>query len=308
MCIILVLGDPSIETTATHLPSGSPSNEVIQVSTPSFEFIVEIPRNKSLPDAPFKSKAGARRTAWVALRDIGPKVMGIDPESGAFAMECLDGHTLTVDVLKSRLPAVVRLLRKIHMAEPAKWMWRYDPMAAVATQLEAVRKSNTMDLNDMVLIDKIVCDTAETVNGHPWVLCHNDFHSQNVFLQPARTRCCSGEKLIAIEFEECDLGDPMWDHAYLVVNLEMERDPEQLEILYDINLEERSRLRAYLPLPLARCATWTIMENLGLSINGKVLMERLGQLTGYLSRPKSTDTVGGPTNVPGWAPYHQPLE
>ncbi len=222
VCTILVLGDPCTETFASYLSCGRSANDVIQVSAQIFKFIVKVPRDISVANAAFNCKAEAMRTAWAALRDIGPRVLCIDPESGGFAMEKLEGHTLTVGMIKSRLPQIVRLLRKIHAAEPAKLMWKYDPMAAVTNQLHAVKAAKAMKPQEIKLIEDIISNTARTVKDHPWVLCHNDFHSHNIFLQPAKTGCCS-EKLMAIDFEECDLGDPMCDLAYLIVNLGMER-------------------------------------------------------------------------------------
>ena len=66
----------------------------------------------------------------------------------------------------------------------------------------------------------------------------------------------SGEKLLAIDFEDCDLGDPMWDLAYLTVNLGMEATPLALADLYGAEVDERRRLQAYIPLAMAHCATW----------------------------------------------------
>ncbi|KAL9023191.1 MAG: hypothetical protein Q9180_008337 [Flavoplaca navasiana] len=177
-------------------------------------------------------------------------------------------------MIKSRLPAVMRLLRRIHNTPPAKWMWRYDPVAVVKNQLEAVKSSKAMESNEVTLIEKIISNTAKTVKGHPWVLCHNDFHSHNIFLQPAETRY-RAEKLMVIDFEESDLGDPMWDLAYLIVNLEMDQAPHQMETLYGVTSDERLRVRAYIPLALAHCATWAAVRGGAWMQHSMELTERL---------------------------------
>ncbi|KAL8888250.1 MAG: hypothetical protein Q9192_006210 [Flavoplaca navasiana] len=274
MCVVLILGDPSIQPTVTYFTSGWSPNDVIAVTTPSFQFIVKLPRQPCLSDAALTCKAEAMRTAWAAKYGLGPKVLCIDPESGGFAMERLRGHTLTVDMIKSRLPAVMRLLRRIHTTAPAKWMWRYNPVAVVTNQLEAIKSSKAMGLNEVKLIEKIISNTAKMVKGHPWVLCHNNFHSHNIFLQPAETRF-RADKLMAIDFEESDLGDPMWDLAYLIVNLESEQAPHQMETLYSVTSDERLRVRAYVPLALAHCATWAAVREGVWVQHYRELMERL---------------------------------
>lgn len=274
MCVVLILGDPSIQPTVTYFTSGWSPNDVIAVTTPPFEFIVKLPRQPSLPDTALTCKAEAMRTAWAAKHGLGPKVLCIDPESGGFARERLRGHTLTVDMIKSRLPAVMRLLRRIHTTPPAKWMWRYDPVPVVKNQLEAVKSSKAMKSNEVTVIEKIISNTAKMVKGHPWVLCHNDFHSHNIFLQPAENRF-RANKLMAIDFEESDFGDPMWDLAYLIVNLELEQAPHPMETLYGVTPDERLRVRAYIPLALAHCATWAAVRGGKWAQHSRELMERL---------------------------------
>lgn len=280
MCTTLILKNPSIETAVTHFNTGFSSNDVIQVSANRHKYIVKIPRQPTTsPNAAATCKAEAMRTAWAARCGFGPQVLCIDPETGAFAMERLRGHTLTAAdlVQQQRLPQVVRLLLRIHTAPPAKWMWRYDPMNSVTTMLEAVKASHAiMAPTEVRLIEEIVCSTAEMVKDHPWVLCHNDFHSHNIFSQPA----AGGypEHLMAIDFEECDLGDPMWDLAYLIVNLELEHHPYRLADLYGATSHERVRVGAYIPLALAHCATWAALRGGAWVQHYKELMGRLDKL------------------------------
>ncbi|KAI4231009.1 MAG: hypothetical protein LQ349_005893 [Xanthoria aureola] len=285
MCTILILKDPTIKTAVSHFNNGFSSNDVIQVSAKNrHKYIVKIPRQPTTPpNAAAACKAEAMRTAWAARCGFGPKVLCIDPESGGFAMERLRGHTLTAaDMMPQRLPQVVRLLLRIHTAPPAKWMRRYDPMNSVSTMLEAVKRTHAMAPTEVRLIEEIVASTKEMVKDHPWVLCHNDFHSHNIFLQPtaeSTTDSCT-EHLVAIDFEECDLGDPMWDLAYLIVNLELEHHPYKLADLYGTTLYERLRVGAYIPLALAHCATWAALRGGPWVQHYKELMERLNRVVG----------------------------
>lgn len=85
----------------------------------------------------------------------------------------------------------------------------------------------------------------------------------------------SKESLLAIYFEDCDLGVSMWDLAYLTVNLELELAPCSLDEMYGANTEKRRRVRAYVPLAMAHCATWAALHGRPWVKHQKELMERL---------------------------------
>ena len=152
-------------------------------------------------------------------------------------------------------------------------------MNSVTTMLEAVKRTHAiMAPTEVRLIEEIVSRTKEMVKEHPWVLCHNDFHCHNIFLQQPVAAGGTIEHLMAIDFEECDLGDPMWDLAYLIVNLEMEHHPHRLADLYGATSHERVRVGAYIPLALAHCATWAALRGGAWVQHYKELMERLDKL------------------------------
>ena len=70
-----------------------------------------------------------------------------------------------------------------------------------------------MQLIDISFLEGIIGDTGKEVKDHPWMLCYNDFHSHNIML-----RCASrytAESSIAIDFEDCNLEDSMWDLCFL---------------------------------------------------------------------------------------------
>ena len=90
----------------------------------------------------------------------------------------------------------------------------------------------------------------------------------------------SDGKLLAIDFEDCDLGDPMWDLAYLTVNLEFEGTPLALADLYGADMDEQRRLRAYVPLAMAHCVTWAGVQAGMWVRHQSELMERLRHVVG----------------------------
>ncbi len=275
LCAALLPMEPATTPVTTHLPSGWSSNDVIRVSISSsahrHRFIVKVPRRQTSSCIASNCRAEALRTSWASMHGFGPKVLAIDEESGGFAMEHLEGRTLTKDTIRERLPQALNVLRRIHEAEAMEGMRSYDPMQVVRGQLEQIKESGTMQPDDIRLVESIMRNAEEQVTGHPWAPCHNDFHSQNVMLH-------DNERLLAIDFEDCDLGDPMWDLAYLTAHLELEQDPDSLEDLYGASAEERRRVRAYVPLAMAQFATWSALHGVVWAQHQREVVERLREL------------------------------
>ncbi|KAL8800857.1 MAG: hypothetical protein Q9182_004877 [Xanthomendoza sp. 2 TL-2023] len=263
LCTSLLRDTQPFETAITHFPSGWSSNDVIQVSittrTCKRRIIVKLPR-RQISSPTTSCEREALRTRWAAAHGFGPQVLALDGESGGFAMERVEGQTLAADMSPRRLLQATDLLRKIHDAAPADWMRKFDPVAVVRKQLDCVKKLHAMNLEEVRMIESILNDTGTAVHGHPWVPCHNDFHSHNIMLQQKHSRMDHEERLLAIDFEDCDLADPMWDLAYLTVNVEMEREPYLLWDRYGATLDEKRRARAYIPLAVVHCATWAAMR------------------------------------------------
>ena len=211
LCTALLPMREDTETTVKHFPSGWSSNDVIQVSllSPSHQrrFIVKLPRRQTSSCVAGGCEAEALRICWAAKHGLGPKVLAFEEESGGFVMEFIEGQTLTTEMIMQCLPLAVNMLRQIHEAEAMKWMRKYDPMEIVRQHMESVKQCNAMPPEDVRFVEGIIRDTEQKVKDHPWVPCHNDFHSHNVMLGRAGSRY--PERLLAIDFEDCDLGDPM---------------------------------------------------------------------------------------------------
>ncbi|KAM0802118.1 kinase-like domain-containing protein [Usnea florida] len=280
LCTALLPRVSNAQIITKHLPSGWSSNDVIQVTTSSIaqqrRFIVKLPRRQTSSCVAASCRAEAIRTDWAATRGFGPRVLATDDESGGFVMDFVEGRTLTTELLRQRLPQAVSLIRRIHNAEVTDWMRMYDPIEVVKQQLEKLMKRKTMQTKDIRLIKVVLHDVAENVKGHPWMPCHNDFHSHNVMLRRASGH--KPERLLAIDFEDCNLGDPMWDLAYLAVNLEMEQETYSLACLYHATAEDERRMRAYIPLAMAHCATWTALHGEAWGQHHEEVMERLKEM------------------------------
>ena len=309
LCTALLRRESNLKIITTHLPSGWSSNDVIQVTAsfvaqqrriiipPLFpsdwssnevtqvtnssvaqqrRFIVKLPRRQTSSRVATSCRAEAIRTDWAGTRGFGPRVLTIDEESGGFVMDFVEGWTLTTEMLRQRLPQAVHLLRWIHNAEVTDWMRKYDPIKVVKQQVKCVMNRKTMHPRDIRLIEVILHHVAENVKGHPWMPCHNDFHSHNVILR--RASGCKPERLLAIDFEDCNLGDPMWDLAYLAVDLKMEQETSSLACLYRATAEDKRRIRAYVPLAMAHCATWTALHGEAWGQHHGEVMERLKKM------------------------------
>lgn len=187
LCATLLPAELGATFEPTHFPSGWSSNDVIQVaitsSTYKIQYIVKLPRLQLSSCITTSCEPEALRTHWAAKHGFGPKILAIDEETGSFAMEFVQGQTLTADMITQRMPQVLSMLRRIHTAEPASWMHRYDPMQIVRTQLAQVKQHHAMRPKDIRLIESIIRNAQEQVKNHPWVPCHNDFHSHNIMLR-----------------------------------------------------------------------------------------------------------------------------
>ena len=240
-----------------HLTSGWSSNDVFKVSFPhrtyGNNYIVKLPREAHSPSAKADCKDEALRTSWAHRHGLGPRMVTVDEESGGFAMECLEGTTLSSDLALQHLPPLMNLLRNMHRAPSVRWMQQYDPVAAVAGYLDRVKNQNTMSPEDIKLVEMVLQWTKTAVKGHPKTPCHNDFHCQNIMLTQTPSR---GSELTAIDFENCGMGDPMWDVASLTVNLGLQETPLALANLYGVNDFGCRRVRAYVLLAMCHCATW----------------------------------------------------
>ena len=155
------------------------------------------------------------------------------------------------------LPQIVEPLHRIHGAKLEFWMSIYDLVSVVREYVEAAKAVNGMPVEDMQLVEAIVDQVEAEVKGHPLVPCHNDFHSYNIMKERMQS---SSTRLLAIDFENVGLGDPMWDLAYLTVNLELEQMPLAPADLYVASKEEQLRVCAYVRLAMAHVAAWTGMH------------------------------------------------
>lgn len=70
----------------------------VSVDSPAhlLRFIVKLPRRQASSDITASCRSEALRTSWAAEHGFGPKVLAVDEESGGFAMEHLEGSTLTM--------------------------------------------------------------------------------------------------------------------------------------------------------------------------------------------------------------------
>ncbi|KAL9088209.1 MAG: hypothetical protein Q9165_006336 [Trypethelium subeluteriae] len=272
-----VIGIDASCGTATCYQSGWSAHDCIRIDFPLRSFIVKIPRKPSTSAASI-CRAEATRTAWAAAHAVGPRVYATDDQSGAFAMECLKGNTLSADMASQSLHQILDLLHKIHKAPARPWMRVYSPITVVEEYLDAAKSMDSMPHEDIQLVETVLEDTRREIgqiHSYPDLLvpCHNDFHSHNIILGSD-----GNDQYMAIDFENTDLGDPMWDLAYLTVNLDLEREPLALADAYHTTTEERRRLNAYCLLAITHCATWSAIHGAPWVKHRRDLMARLRQI------------------------------
>ncbi|EPE28215.1 Protein kinase-like (PK-like) [Glarea lozoyensis ATCC 20868] len=253
------LGSTSVAVVATpYNHAGWSAQDCIKVSFPSENrsFIAKVPRLVDENSAT-ACKNEAQRASWASQHQIGPAVIAIDDLSGAFAMEFLSGQTLSAQMmLQDHLKTcTIGLLRRIHDAPSQHYMQIYNAPAAVKRMLQAADKERLLDGDDGLLLESLITWTFQKVGCQPTfqtlVPCHNDFHSQNIMLDQQGT-------LWAIDFEDCDLGDPMWDLGYLTANMGLE--PLDLAGIYGCNMEQKKRLEVFYYLAIGHCAVWSAIH------------------------------------------------
>ncbi|RKK66776.1 hypothetical protein BFJ69_g15099 [Fusarium oxysporum] len=249
LCQTLDVNETSISISPFN-HSGWSAQDCIKIDLASQSFLVKIPRYPS-PQSILLCNAEAVRASWAASVGAGPSVVCRDESSGAFVMAFINGQTLTPDLALRNLPAIMELLRKFHTSTSHPWMNIYSPIATVEDYLCLARDQATMTDDDTQLIEAVIAYVKASVGDTTSTLapCHNDFHCHNIIVDGTA-------RLWAIDLENVDLGDPMWDLAYLSVNLEME--PLGLAEVYGSMKEDRNRLGAYYLLAIAHCATWSI--------------------------------------------------
>ncbi|KAG8527218.1 uncharacterized protein KY384_008648 [Bacidia gigantensis] len=248
-----------------------------------YRYIVKLPR-ENLPQLPSSSLSReALRTGWADENKLGPKLILYGESCGGLVLERLPGEALNPQTAPKWLPQIAGLLRRFHSTKAAAFMERYDPIKSVRGYLDIIKANKTMPQADMRLIDGVLVNTGNKVKGHPWVPCHNDLHCQNIMLNNI-PQGEDGNQVVAIDFEDCDLADPMWDLAYFTVNLGRENCPRTLMELYGVSKEEERRYRAYLPLAVAHCAAWAGMRGGDWLKHCGEMMVRLRTLLGKNSR------------------------
>ena len=245
---------PSSETLVVnaHNRNGWSAQDCIKLDCLDKSYIVKVPRRPGI-DTVTACNAERTRACWAAINGLGPDVLKQDAVSGAFAMQFIKGQTLaTPELTWQYMPQLMQLLHRFH-SFPVKyvspWMAHWDPLAVVQRELDVAKQSKCMAEEDIQLVEELISWVRRGIGNvsHLHVPCHNDFHGLNIVLD-------EGGKLWAIDYEECDLGDPMWDLAYLTATLEIDR--YALVERYGCKPEEEDRLGYYHFLAMGYYGTW----------------------------------------------------
>lgn len=227
--------------------TGWSAQDCIKIRVAVQRYMVKVPKQHT-SESIRTCLAKAARASWAAERGIGPRLAAMEEQSGAFATEFITGHTLPATDATDCITDVLELLRKLHNQPATTWMKHYSPIDAVQSYVDEAKLQASMTPEDVRLIETVLSHSRGVLASTPTSLvpCHNDFHSHNIMLDEKG-------RLWAIDFENCDLGDPMWDLAYLILNLGLE--PLDLAEQYGCTVEEQSRLPAHYLIAIAHCAT-----------------------------------------------------
>ena len=236
-----------------HKCAGWSAQDCIMVEYLDNTYIVKVPRDHSAAAATV-CKAEKDRVSWAADHDLGPKVVNTDKKSGAFAMQFIKGKILEdTKSVQQHMDQIMDLLQRFHKSRAMPGMVFWDPLARLQTTLNRANEKDCMGAGDILLVERVLSwarDGLNNVSDFEKVPCHNDYHNFNIVQDEE-------EKLWAIDYEECNLGDPMWDLGYLTATLELER--YALADKYGGNgctTDERDRLGYHYFVAMAYCGTW----------------------------------------------------
>ena len=231
--------------------AGWSAQDCIEVDCVKESYIVKVPRNSSI-DTVAACKAEMMRACWAEDNLLGPKVVADDDASGAFAMQFIKGQTLaSTELAKQYIPQLMQLLHRCHDSPVMPWMHFWDPLNTVQKKLDLAETLSCMAPKDFQLVKQVLSWARNGLGkvSRLRVPCHNDYHGGNVMLD-------ENEKLWAIDYEECNLGDPMWDLAYLTATLELDKHALIRGYGCEEKEEEKNRLGYYYILAIAYCGTW----------------------------------------------------
>ncbi|KAG8527600.1 uncharacterized protein KY384_007753 [Bacidia gigantensis] len=235
------------------------------------------------------------RASWASNHGVGPNMLSTDADTGGFAVECIKGNMLLRETAREYLPQIIKLLRSIHSAKAERWMGKFEPVNEVKWHLPYAAKC--MPPEEVRRVKTALRNAEVSIKNPPLVPCHNKFHCRNIMLEDSMPGSHDGARLLAIDFENCDLGDPMWDVASLAADLEHKTQFALLKV-HGATEEEKRRLRIYLPLVKAHVLILCVFILCVLSLYWAVLfhVERnTSSLTVYVvdfdaTQPPYTDT------------------
>jgi thiamine kinase-like enzyme len=260
--------DSSTEPTfCSTRQTGWSTQDCIKINVAAQGYMVKVPKQHTAESISTCLAEGVR-ASWAAERGIGPRVVALDEQSGAFATEFIRGRTLSPADVTGRIAGIMALLQKLHSQPTTTWMKHYSPIHAVQSYVDEAKRQASMTLDEVCLVDAVLSHSKNVLFATPTihVPCHNDYHSQNVMLDEKG-------QLWAIDFENCDLGDPMWDLAYLTLNLRLK--PLDLADQYGCTVEEKSRLPMQYLVAIAHCATWSAIHGPQWATHYRDMMDRL---------------------------------
>ena len=239
----------AISKTNTLNRTGWSAQDCIKLEYPEQSYIVKVPRHQNSGTVA-ACDAERIRACWAAENGFGPGVVTARHESGAFAMRFIKGQTLAdPELARQHMPQIMGLLRRFHSSPAPTEMVYWDPLVRVQKTLDIAKQSPFMAEKDIQLIGNLISRVRDEIGNvsQLHVPCHNDFHGLNMLLDKEG-------RLWAVDYEECNLGDPMWDLAYLTATLELER--YELAESYGCTAEQRMRLGYYYFLAIGYCGTW----------------------------------------------------
>ncbi len=241
--------------TATRIHGGI-TNQSYRVDVAGEQFVLRLDGNSA------QALGIDRKNELVALRamadlGIGAELMFVDDAAGVLVTRLVPGRPLEPQDL--RLPSaaerIARLVRRVH--DGPSFAGVFSPFTVVRDYREKAARLGTT-IADADEAFAIMASVEQCLGPEPTLRpCHNDLLAANLLI--------AGTELHIIDWEYAAMGDPMFDLASFVTNLELaDADAEQLFEAYlrgPSSESQRARLALLRFMSDLREAFWGVLQS-----------------------------------------------
>lgn len=230
-------------------PLASPSYKALESSSALIEgpngsvFLKRI--HPEMRDA-FDLTAAMQLAAQAGEAGIGPRVIWVDADLGAIAMEGLTTGWRTANQysLQAALPAAMASLKALHCTAPLAH--RFDPFAQIDEQMAALAAMAALP-EDAAWLRRLISLLEPMMHNSLLAPCRNDGSASNLMLG-------AGDQVMLVDFDRAGMNDPLYDVGCLLAEAtDFPHDMHQAFVLYWGGFD---------PAALSRARLWSVVDDM----------------------------------------------